>query len=220
MKKNFVTLIVTVFFATGALVGCGSQEVVTTTTQDTAVSATTEYGTEDTSVEEATVEATVEEFAEVATEEVSADEATEEVSAETTGKSAKEQLAEATIVKEYRVYNKCAETNERYNVYLVEGNQNDTSVHVSFKALSCGDEDGFNDETFKDYEFVFSTVTSDEVAPYFEETSGDNTCIFFPNVSSDYTVEYNEDFGCFVLVSYTDDAEPEIISISFIFVEQ
>lgn len=221
MKKNLVTMMVAVVMVAGALVGCGSQEVVTTTTQDTAVSeTTTEYGTENVSVEEATVETTVEESANAATEEASVDEVTEETSVETTEKSAKDQLAEATIVKEYRVYNKCEETNERYNVYLVEGNQNDPSAHVSFKALSCGDEDGFNDETFKDYKFVFDTVTSNEVAPYFEETSGDNTCILFPNTSSDYTTEYNGDLGCYVQVVYTDEAEPEIAYYSFTFVEQ
>ncbi len=54
MKKNFVTLIVTAFFTTGVLVGCGSQ-------QDTVVSeTTTEYGTEDTSIVEAIVESSTE----------------------------------------------------------------------------------------------------------------------------------------------------------------
>ena len=114
----------------------------------------------------------------------------------------------------------CAETNERYVAYLVEGNQNDPSGDISFKALSCGDEDGFNDETFNNCAFVFNVVTSDEAASYYKETAGDDTCIFFPNVSSDYTTEYNEDLGCFVQVFYTDEAEPEIAYISFTFVEQ
>lgn len=219
--KNLVAMMVTVVMVAGALVGCGSQEVATTTTQDTAVSeTTTEYGTENASVEEATVETTVEESAEAAIEEVSVDEAAEEASVEEAEKTAREQLAEATIVKEYRVYNKCAETNERYNVYLVEGNQNDPSAHTPFKALSCGDEDGFNDETFNDYKFVFDTVTLDEVAPYFEETSGDNTAVFFANTSSDYTTEYNENLGCYVQVFYTDEEKPEIAFYRFIFVEQ
>ena len=216
---------VTVVMVAGALVGCGSQEAQTvggngTTTEASAVETTTEYGTENTSVEEATVETTVEESAEAATEEVSVDEATEEVSVETTEKSAKDQLAEATIAKEYRVYNKCADNDEKYVAYLVEGNQNDPSVHVSFKALNFEEEDLSQDTYCNDNKTLLDFITSDYVSAYFEETSGDNTCLFFPNVSSDYTTEYNEDLGCYVQTTYTDDAEPEIVSISFIFVEQ
>ena len=209
--KNLVAMMVTVVMVAGALVGCGSQEVATTTAQDTAVSETT---TENASVEEAAVEATVEESAEAATEEVSVDEAAEEVSVETTEKTAEEQLAEATIIKEYRVYNKCEETDGRYVAYLIEGNRE------SFKSLSCGDEDGFNDETFNDYKFVFNVVTSDEAESYYKETPYDATFFYFPSVCLEPTVEYNEDLGCFVEVYYTDEAKSDIVSISFIFVEQ
>ncbi|MBP3260947.1 hypothetical protein [Pseudobutyrivibrio sp.] len=220
MKKNLVAMMVTVVMVAGALVGCGSKEVQTvggegTIAEASAVETTTEYGTENTSVEEATVE----ESAEAAIEEVSVNEAVEEVSVETTEKTAEEQLAEATIVKEYRVYNKCAETNERYIAYLVDGNQNDPSAHTPFKAINFGDEDGANDETFKDCKFVLSIVSSDEAAPYYEESSGDKCCTLF-NISSDVTTEYNEDLGCFVRTFYTDEDKPEIAFYSFIFVEQ
>ena len=63
--------------------------------------------------------------------------------------------------------------------YLVEGDQNDPSADTPFKSLSCGYEDDFNDETFKDYKFVLDTVTSDEAASYYKETSGDNTSVLF-----------------------------------------
>ena len=212
---------VTVVMVAGALVGCGSQEVETTTTQDRVVSeTTTEYGTENTSVEKATVEATVEESTEAATEEVSVDKAIEEASVETTEKTVDEQLAEATIIKEYRVYNKCAENDEKYVAYLVEGNQNDPSVFVSFKALNYEEEDLSQDIFCNDSKALLDFITSDYVSAYFEETSGDNTCLFFPNVSSDHVTEYNEDLGCYVQVFYTDEAEPEIAYYSFTFVEQ
>lgn len=212
MKKNFVTLIVTAFFTTGVLVGCGSKEVQTvgengTTTEASAVETTTEYGTDNASVEEVAVEATTEE-----TVEESAEAATEEVSVEEVEKTAEEQLAEATVERTYRIYNAYCNPRSRYFVTLYENNE--------VLSLSCGEEDGVSADTYADYQFIVSLITSDEAKPYYEKTEDVSDYEAWLDEAVSTVVENRDDLGCYTKTYYADEEQTDIIAVDFIFVEQ
>lgn len=212
MKKNLVALMVTVVMVAGALVGCGSKEVATTTTQDTVVSeTTTEYGTDNASVEEVAVEATTEETVEESTEA-----ATEEVSVEEVEKTAEEQLAESTIIKEYHICNVgyFGYEDYKYEVYLVEGNK----IH----AISATEtSDLFDGEAFSDYAYTMDVLTSDGIKELFADDAylidAEYGFTVMPAITSE-VVEYNDKLGCFVRTDYT--ADNEIVAAELIFVEQ
>lgn len=212
MKKNLVALMVTVVMVAGALVGCGSKEVQTvggngTTTEASAVETTTEYGTDNASVEEVAVEATTEE-----TVEESAEAATEEISVEEVEKTAEEQLAEATVERTFRVYNYfCAESG-RYEVIRTEGND--------VQALTCGEEDGVNYDTFADYQFILNLITSDEAMVYYEKTEHASDFETWLDETVSTVVEYRDDLGCFTKTYYADEEQTSTIAVDFIFVEQ
>ena len=223
MKKNLVALMVTVVMIAGALVGCGSQEVQTvggngTTAEASAVETTTEYGTDNTSVEEVT-EAVVEESTEATTEETVegfAETATEEVSVEKVEKTAEEQLAEATVIKEYHICNVGYFGYEgyKYQVYLVEDNE--------IRGISATEtSDLFDGEAFSDYAYTIDVLTSDEAKELFAKDV--NLCVAelafnqMPAITSE-VVEYNDNLGCFIKTDYT--ANNEIVAAELIFVEQ
>lgn len=197
MKKNFVTLIVTAFFTTGVLVGCGSQ-------QDTVVSETT---IENTSVEEVAVEATTEE-----TVEESVEAATEEVSVEEVEKTAEEQLAEAIVERTFRIYNAYCNTDGRYAVALYENNE--------VLGINCGEEDGVNSDTFADYQFILNLITSDEAMTYYKEAAHASDFEAWLDEATSTVVEYRDDLGCFTKTYYADEEQTDIIAVDFIFVEQ
>ena len=211
MKKNLVALMVTVVMVAGALVGCGSKEVQTvggngTTTEASAVETTTEYGTDNASVEEVAVEATTEE-----TVEESAEAATEEVSVEEVEKTAEEQLAEATVERTFRIYNTYCSADGRYIAYLYENNE--------VLAINCGEEDGVNDDTFTDYQFILNLITSDEAMAYYEKADASLSEAWLDEAVST-VVENRDDLGCFTKTYYADEEQTDVIAVDFIFVEQ
>lgn len=212
MKKNLVALMVTVVMVAGALVGCGSKEVQTvggngTTTEASAVETTTEYGTDNASVEEVAVEATTEE-----TVEEPAEAATEEASVEEVEKTAEEQLAEATVERTFRIYNTYCSADGRYTAYLYENNE--------VLAINCGEEDGVNDDTFTDYQFILNLITSDEAMAYYKKAQNTSLSETWLDEAVSTVVEYRVDLGCFTKTYYADEEQTDIIAVDFIFVEQ
>jgi hypothetical protein len=194
MKKNLVALMVTVVMVAGALVGCGSKEVQTVGGNGTTVEA---------SAEETTTEETVEESAEAATEEVSVEEIE---------KTAEEQLADATVKRTFRIYNAYCNPNSRYIVMLYDGSE--------VTSINCGEEDGVNNDTFADYQFILNLITSDEAMTYYEKATYVDSYEAWLDEAVSTVVEYRDDLGCFTKTYYADEEQTSTIAVDFIFVEQ